>query len=944
MKKWMKSAKYLVAVLAVTAVITSCVSAPEAEAPVTEERKATLHELILSGYEGDARSMLVAADPNDNNLINSTDYDGNTPLHCAVMVNSPNMVSFLLNMGAETSIKNGDSDTPLHLAIKLEAKDCASLLAGIGDSLFAKDGTGTTALELAINTKDPFYYSAVITPYNATHTDSQGRSMVHYFAAWNNTEALTYCIEKGLPLSQEDYNGNTPLSLCYENAEKLTSAGNCLSAIKNAQRLLIANAMPMRNEYSYFEDSVKTRNPNLRFDDGQTPLHMAAIYGHTAVIRYLLERNAMINAKDMSGATALHNAVRYGKLDIAELLIQNGADVNAQDSIGKTPLLIITPAENRDAMYQLLLDNGASTRVKDLYGDTPLHIATITNMSPAILQRFVLHMADINERNKKGVTPLALAVENNWPEHIKFYAKLDADIHAEDIDGNTPLTLALKNGLECTRMLISRDNVTTRDSFGNTPLHIAIENNSDPEILRYMMECGADVNARNRNGDTPLFIAVNNNYRTAGEMLLSRGADVFSSNTENYSPLRLALMKGGDVQDWMLSSEVIASIDGVGNTPLHYAAEWKLDSAVKALCEKGADLNKQNSTGESPLFSAVKADSPSTINLLAAQGAYQDQRDYLGNTPLHACVRWNAQDAATMLIKGGADLNAQNMSGKTPLHEAAKSSRVSLVTLLLNSGADINASDVTGRTVLMDAIQSENVELVYLLLQKGASVYIQEMYGRNAYHEAVTTGNVELITCIRDAGGSPLFRDSHGRTPLSLAFTQNSEILITVLGNDLNLCDSDGNTPVHLAVQNKVSYEVLTMLIDMGYPVDRRNSEGKTPLTQAVETGRATLASVLLQNHADPFVSDNSGTCALSLALDTGNSEILNAMVQSCGTRKDVSGDTILHYAARTADENTIRRLISMGMDRTIRNISGETAYNTAVRWQRSQAILDLLK
>ncbi len=944
MKNGMYSGICILLAAIATVLISSCATKQEETVPEVVETKATLHELILTGYEGDARAMIVAADTENTSLVNSIDYDGNTPLHCAAMVNSPNMLSFLLNNGADPTIKNNSGDTPLHLSIKLENKDCASILWSLSDCLFATDANGMTALELAFKTRDLFYYTTLISKNTAEIRDSQGRTMVHYFAEWNDTEALTMCIDAGVNISQEDYNGNTPLSICYKNGKTLTSADSALKAIKNAQQLLLGNAMPLRNEYSYFEDCVKKHNPTMRFDDGQTPLHLAAIHGHTAIVRYLIERNALINAKDMSGATPLHNAVRYGDLDIASLLVQNGADVNAQDSIGKTPLLIITPAENRDAMYQLLLDNGASTRIKDLYGDTPLHIATITNMSPAILQRFVTYKADINERNKKGVTPLALAVENNWAEHISFYANLDADIHAEDMEGNTPLSLALQAGLETTKLLVSKKNIGTRDSFGNTPLHVAISHAVDPEVIRFLLDCGADVNARNRNGDTPLYIAVNTNNRTAGEMLLSRGADVFTNNTENYSPLKLAMIKGGEVQDWIFTSDVIKARDGIGNTPLHYAAEWKLDSAVQALIEKSADINAQNSTGESPLFSAVKADSPSTIYLLIAKGADQNIRDYLGNTALHACIRWNAKDAAMMLIRNGADPNAQNVSGKTPLHEAAKTSKVPLITLLLNNNADINAADITGRTVLMDAIQSENIELVELLIQNKANVFIQEMYGRNAYHEAVETGNSALISIIKKAGGQATFRDSYGRSPLSLALNHGGEIIQTVLGDDLNLSDSDGNTPVHIAIQNHVSPETLTMLISMGYPVDRRNSEGKTPLILAVQLNQVVLANTLIQNKADPFVTDNSGTCALTLVLDGGNQEILNAMVQSSGNRKDVSGDTILHYAARIADDVTIKRLINMGMDRTVRNISGETAYATAQRWQRPSAVQEALK
>ena len=57
-----------------------------------------------------------------------------------------------------------------------------------------------------------------------------------------------------------------------------------------------------------------------------------------------------------------------------------------------------------------------------------------------------------------------------------------------------------------------------------------------------------------------------------------------------------------------------------------------------------------------------------------------------------------------------------------------------------------------------------------------------------------------------------------------------------------------------------------------------------------------------------------------------------------------MAGEGILHYAARTGDITIIKKLLSMGLDRTSKNISGETAYDIAVRWQRESAILDALK
>ncbi len=906
------------------------VEKPEEEETPIVKSELSIQELILAGRSDEARSLFQS-----KTNINGTDEYGNTALHSAAAVDDYDLINFLIYMGADTEIKNMNGDTPLHIAIKNNALKSTEILAALDGNIFAKDGSGASALELGVK-KGKNFYDALITQKTGDLIDGQGQTIVHYFAKWKNQDALNLCIKKQIPISKEDMYGITPLEICYENVEDVTS-------IQMAASLLLAGAAPVRENYSYFEDAVITRNPSIRFEDGQTPLHIAAIQGQTGVVEYLIDRGASTKAKDISGSTPLHEAVRYGRTDIVKLLLKANANPNAQDSLGKSPLLIISNQESREEIYSLLITYGANANSKDMYGDTPLHIATMAGMKTSILEKLVNAGADINERNKKGVTPLSLAVEHQWTEHIGFYSNRGADIHAEDMEGNTPLTRALGISLEMLQKLINSRNCSERDSFGNTPLHIAIENGATHEQIVYLINIGTDINARNRNGDSPLFLTVKNNLRAIGEILLAKGADVFATNTENYSPLKMAMMLGGDVQDWILSSEVIRATDGIGNTPLHYAAEWQIDSAVSALLEKGANTNVQNSSGESPIFSAVKTDGISTLRLLLQKGANIEVRDFLGNTALHSCVRYDSKDSAIILMTSGIDINAQNLSGKTALHEAARSGKVSMVTLLLDNGANINSTDATGKTVLIDSIQSGDIELVKLLLTKGASPQIQEMYGRNAYHEAAETGNTELIELIRIAGGNPLFRDTHGRTPFSLVLGKSVETIKAVLGNDKNLCDSDGNTPVHIAVLNKVDSSIIKLLVSMDYPLNRRNSLGLTPLTLAVKNNQVELTKILIECGADPFITDNSGECAVSLAIEN-NSDILNAIVQTTGNKKDMAGEGILHYAVRTGDKAIIKKLLSMGLDRTAKNISGETAYDIAVRWQREPEILDLLK
>ena len=934
-----KKTNLLFCLLISISILFSCTSTQNIPVePVKEEAK-SIQQLILEGRTEEAKKLFQASVD-----INETDEEGNTALHTAAKINDADLVTFFIYKGANVELKNNLGDTPLHVALKNDSKNCVGVLAAIGTNIFARDGNGFSALSLGL-AKGYEYYDVILTTKTGLARDSNGRNIIHYLVEEENENAIAYCLEKDIPLSYVDTNGNTPLSLAY--------AKNSIEGINIAASLILANAVPERKEYSYFEDSVKTRNSSLRFDDGQTPLHFAAIYGHEAITKYLLEKGASVKAKDILGSTPLHEAVRYGHTEIVNMLLNQGADPNSQDSLGKTPLLLVIPKESRIEISSLLITHRANPNAKDMYGDTPIHIATMSSMEVQMLENLKNGGADINERNKQGITPMALAVDRLNKEHIEFYTKKGADIHAEDNEGNTPLSRIIQasdktTSTELLKIMVTQQNINSRDSYGNTPLHIAISKNASNEQLKYLLTLTNDVDIRNRNGDTPLYLAVQKNRRISGQMLLAKQADVFATNNENYSPLRMALTEGGETQEWILTSDVIKKTDGTGNTPLHYAAEWKLDKAVAVLLEKGANPNVRNANGETPIFNAIKTDSTSTIDLLMGKGSQKNARDYLGNTPLHACVRWDSRNSAMKLIQWKSDLDVQNLAGKTPLAQAARSGRMAMVTLLTENGANIDATDATGKTVLIDAIQSRNIEIVSYLVKKGASPHIQEMYGRNAFHEVALTGNKEMISLIQKAGGNPLARDTQGITPFSIILQREDEELIkSVLGNDNKLLDSDSNTPIHIALENNASTEILDLLVQMDYPINMRNKNGVTPLAIAVSKNLNEHSKILLENGADPFITDNEKNCPLTIAfeklLTSNDYAIIDNIVKLAGNKTDYQGEGILHYAARIADAKTVQLLVEKGLDKTIRNISGETPQDIAIRWQRKD-IANLLK
>ncbi len=71
----------------------------------------------------------------------------------------------------------------------------------------------------------------------------------------------------------------------------------------------------------------------------------------------LLERGAVIDARDIYGQTSLHEAVKMGKIEVARLLLKHGADVNSRGESGKTPSQRTTQPE----ILELLSEYGAES-------------------------------------------------------------------------------------------------------------------------------------------------------------------------------------------------------------------------------------------------------------------------------------------------------------------------------------------------------------------------------------------------------------------------------------------------------------------------------------------------------------------------------------------------------------------------------------------------------
>ena len=101
-------------------------------------------------------------------------------------------------------------------------------------------------------------------------------------------------------------------------------------------------------------DHPETGPASIRFDsragDGDTPLHVAALWGDRHAVRMLLDAGADVNAKGDMGCTPLYFAVMNHHVDVAETLLAHGANPDAASELGFTPRRLAEKNTNKQML------------------------------------------------------------------------------------------------------------------------------------------------------------------------------------------------------------------------------------------------------------------------------------------------------------------------------------------------------------------------------------------------------------------------------------------------------------------------------------------------------------------------------------------------------------------------------------------------------------------
>ena len=279
------------------------------------------------------------------------------------------------------------------------------------------------------------------------------------------------------------------------------------------------------------------------------------------------------------------------------------------------------------------------------------------------------------------------------------------------------------------------------------------------------------------------------------------------------------------------------------------------------------------------LENAVRMGHLTCLQHLLASGAGAKSDTEL--SPLHLAVLKAGQKnlevyskMAKLLLAAKHDPRLLTSNGVTPLHWAAGYGQAALVSTMLHL---IGTGELTWEAK-KDPYNGEVLE------KMGKLANIQDRSGRTALYRAVMHCHEE---CVR---------------------------WLTQMSADCNLCDANGCSPLHLALQQKPREGLVTMLLEAGALVDAVDADGRLPLhfMAAHRTHSERLLRRLLPTSAGV---DRDGWTPLHEAALSGNAallkELLEHVPQSALSIADAKVPHILHVALMGKNLECVELLVS---------------------------------
>ncbi len=493
---------------------------------------AAAQDLRLVGAAAAQDALEVRALLDEGVDVDARRADGATAILWAAHWDDLKTVGLLLRAGASVNAADDHGVTPLHRAAENASPAMTDALLAAGADANASQTSGLTPLMTAARTGNAQVVRRLIGGGARVNnaTSETGSTALMWAVAEGHADIVRVLLDAGADARASTVKGFTPLLFAARNGD-----------IPMARTLLAAGV-----------------DVDHTGADGTHALPYAIILGHDAFALFLLEEGADPNAS-MGGVRALHATVgrvdtwlgdwnrRHGGSDryrtigrraieptralpLVEALLARGADPNAGTT--KSGMFMSYIGYPRKGAFEPF-----ACGTGDLLGATPLWVAAYWANS---------RVRDIRAgRGDAGGSVQAAAADASGGI-LRALLAAGADLHRTTADGTTPLMVAAGLG---------RSTYTPREPRGGRSL-------GAEQAVRILLDAGADINAVNEADFTALHGASFRGLNEVITYLVEQGADIDARDFRGRTAYRMAegAKQSFQFQSWPETAALLAEL------------------------------------------------------------------------------------------------------------------------------------------------------------------------------------------------------------------------------------------------------------------------------------------------------------------------------------------------------------------------------------------------
>ncbi|KAL5731483.1 hypothetical protein ACHQM5_004206 [Ranunculus cassubicifolius] len=670
---------------------------------------------------------------------------------------------------------------------------------------------------------------------------------------------------------------------------------------------------------------IQRLSPVLRYcqnANGKTSLHLAAMYGHSEIVKALIYTSSVISKLEKSDTETLdlelcskEKRQKTQDTESRELELEHRAKKVVQMKQDKQKI-------HPDRMLMRKVDKDKNTA---------LHLA-VEHENFEVVK--LLTEADPGFRyrgNHNQMTPLDIAISNDSLRTMKqivdacgfsasasnyhLHSAYDSWMKREDTDflevihKRYPSCIYRQKGPveiselhEATRK--ARIKIVQFLISAAAKIEFSKEEDVEPSEWQKIKD-KVLLKLADKNKDTALHCAVKNKHLEVVKLLVEDKGLMVMVNGNNETALHLAVKKQlfGIVKVLVEADsdhELLMMVDKNKNTALHLAVETGYLEMVEYLTKedcgnKLAAMGDEN--GNTAFHLAVRKHRLKVVNYFLSKEEFKTlvrKGNEDNETALHMAVRCNFLDIVKTLTQAGSDKEMMRMVDKnsnTALHLAVENNNIEIVQFFTDADEElVRMVNKNRNTVLHLAVLNQQLDTVkYFLSKVNQEKKLVMMINEDedtALHLAVKKSHLKIVECLVGADPNKKW---------------------------IRMLNKEKDSALHLAVQNSLPDIVKQLTLIDRQHIYSTNKAGKTPLYMAVEEGSYSMVKQILEACLSPSYNGPRRNTSLRLALDREYSEIRKLLLEKLPDQSKIVGEdgwTSLHYATSIPDLDAIEDIL----------------------------------